>query len=180
MPTGDPHQPTEKERFQVTVLVANGLTETQIGVVLGISRECLRNHFSKELADGFTMILSMISTKLVQRALQGDKACMIFWLKTKAQWQETATVQLTGANGGPVDVRNVSTEELLKLLSRTEEDDPERDEIEDRQAERDRASSENNSRRVDPPTIEGRFNLMVSDRPRPNGHAARSTPPKTD
>lgn len=115
------YQPTDKERNQVSVLISCGLTHEQICTVLGISDQTLRKYFQNELDTGFAKVYGQMATTLVQNALiRKDKACLIFWLKTRAQWSETNKVNLSGENGGPIDLRSLSTEELVVALGSIE------------------------------------------------------------
>jgi hypothetical protein len=50
--------------------------------------------------------------------MAGDTASLIWWTKTQLRWSETQKVEVTGANGGPVqtvDFSQLSTETLLEL-----------------------------------------------------------------
>jgi hypothetical protein len=117
---GVKHVPTDESRHMVASLVANGLTQEQIAHALRISEPTLRRHYRHELDCGFTDIYAKISHTLVQRALEGEKACMIFWLKTKAGWRETSRNELTGPNGAAIDLRTLSTDDLLAAIARAE------------------------------------------------------------
>lgn len=48
-----------------------------------------------------------------------DTTAAIFWLKNRKpeQWRETKAVELTGANGGPVDFRNLTDEQLASIAA---------------------------------------------------------------
>lgn len=117
---GPKHVPTDETRHLVSSLVANGLTQEQIAHALRISEPHLRKVYRQELDCGFTDIYAKISHTLVQRALDGEKACMIFWLKTKAGWRETNRNELTGPNGAAIDLRTLSTDDLLAAIARAE------------------------------------------------------------
>jgi len=45
-----------------------------------------------------------IASSIIQDALQGDNACRFFWMKTQGGWHETRRSEVTGADGGPVDL----------------------------------------------------------------------------
>jgi hypothetical protein len=43
----------------------------------------------------------------VQKALSGDTASAIFFLKTQARWRETERHEITGADGGPLELSRI-------------------------------------------------------------------------
>lgn len=110
----------DAQRRLVIALTANGLTHQQIAAVLDTSVETLERHFVPELSHGFTRIYAAISGNLVRKALGGDRTCIIFWLKAKAGWRETTRNEVTGADGNPLDLREVSTKDLLAAIAATE------------------------------------------------------------
>lgn len=120
MPRGTPHNPTRETRAQVRALFANGLTTEQIGAYLHLSGRAVKIHYKQELKDGFDYTYAIVSGRLVKMAMEGDKTCMIFWLKTKAGWRETNRTEVTGPNGSPIDIRSVPTSQLLKALEATD------------------------------------------------------------
>lgn len=48
-----------------------------------------------------------------------DTTAAIFWLKNRKpeQWKETKAVELTGANGGPLEFRNMTDEQLAIIAA---------------------------------------------------------------
>ena len=112
--------PNDPQRRLVIALVSNGLTQKQISVVLDTSVETLRHHFAPQLGEGFTRIYAAISGNLVRKALGGDKTCIIFWLKARAGWRETTRNEVTGGDGNPLDLRAVSTKDLIAAIAATE------------------------------------------------------------
>lgn len=122
------HKPTDATRATVSALVSFGVPQEEIGSFMDISDDTLRKYYSAELkrasvernaAVASFLFRSASGATLSQGASYSDclKAAF-FWLKTRANWRETQHVELTGAQGGPiqtVDLSKVSTEALLEL-----------------------------------------------------------------
>lgn len=101
------HKPTDLTRGQVEFAAAIGVTHENIARELGITTDTLVKHYGDELSLGRDRINTKIASALADKALSGDTTAMIFWLKTRARWQETAKVELSGADGGPMTVKIV-------------------------------------------------------------------------
>ena len=43
----------------------------------------------------------------MQKALAGDTTSAIFFLKTQARWRETERHEITGADGGPLELSRI-------------------------------------------------------------------------
>jgi hypothetical protein len=113
-------QPTDEERAQVKKFAGFGLPHDMIRHLVrdGIALETLYAHFRPELDSGKAETSSQITGRLFAKAMAGDTASLIWWTKTQLRWSETQKVEVTGANGGPVqtvDFSQLSTETLLEL-----------------------------------------------------------------
>lgn len=80
-------------------MAGNGATLDQIAAVLEIAprtldvwlqREDIRRCYNR----GKYKAINQIAGKLYSKALSGDVACMIFYLKTQAGWRETKDTEL--------------------------------------------------------------------------------------
>jgi hypothetical protein len=80
-----------------------GLSIEQCAELAGTTIDILKQHFPQELANGSDMIKARITSKFIGKALEGDVACMIFYLKAQGGWREVNRHELTGANGGPIE-----------------------------------------------------------------------------
>jgi hypothetical protein len=112
--------PTDAERKQVEALSGYGLTVEMIRhLVRGrIALETLLTHFRAELDAGKAKANAQVGKRLFQKVMAGDTTAMIWWTKTQMRWSETQKVEITGANGGPVqtlDFSKLSTDLLLEL-----------------------------------------------------------------
>jgi hypothetical protein len=70
----------------------------------GIALDTLRTHFTPQLGTGKAKANAQVGKTLFQRAIGGDTTAMIWWSKTQMKWSEVQRHELTGADGGPVQV----------------------------------------------------------------------------
>lgn len=128
-----PYVPTDKDRELVSMLVALGHKEVEIVLFVinpekgrPISIRTLQGKFKKELATGLATANAKIGLTLFQKAMAGDTASLIFWLKTRARWRTTQSIELAGDAGkppirisGPSDIDKLTPEELVQLYRQT-------------------------------------------------------------
>ena len=115
-----PHEPTDKDRKQVSLMAGIGLTHDQIAKIIGISDETLRKYYDKELEISAAMMNAQVAQNLFSIATSkgaGSVASAIFWMKTRGGWREVERKEITGADGTPiavasVDLRGLSDAEL--------------------------------------------------------------------
>lgn len=114
-PFGRPtFEPTAADRKYVKELSGFGVPEDDIARVIvnlqmgkPITAKTLRKHFRDELDTGLVKANAEIARALYRKAKQGDNTCMIFWLKTRAHWKDTMTLEHTGPEGGPIEYNDV-------------------------------------------------------------------------
>jgi transcriptional regulator with XRE-family HTH domain len=112
---------TDDERVQLEAL-AQYLTQDQIADYLGISRPTLAAIFERDEEAGLrykkgkARAIGVIASNLMNKARDGDIACMIFFLKTQAGWRETNRHEITGADGGAIKITQEITDDLRKAL----------------------------------------------------------------
>ena len=56
---------------------------------------------------GKAKAIENVAQGLVQKALAGDTTSAIFFLKTQARWRETERHEITGADGGPLELSRI-------------------------------------------------------------------------
>ena len=102
-------EPTQKDREQVEALVSFGVPQKDICAFVRtpddepISVDTLRKHFRKELDTASTKANAKVAMSLFKKAMDGDTASIIFWLKTRARWHEVPQqVAFTDPDGKPV------------------------------------------------------------------------------
>lgn len=103
-----PYLPTATTRNQVYELSKVGTRYEDIAFMLSISDDTLRKYYKPELEKGRIEANAVIAGTLYEKARQGDTASMMFWLKTRAQWSEKHTTELTGEGGAPINIKVVT------------------------------------------------------------------------
>lgn len=102
-----PHKPTSEQRAQVEALTACGVSQAAISRIIGVDQKTLHVHYRDELDLGLDKANAQVAGKLFRTAMgnsPGALTAMIFWLKTRARWRTTDQVQVTGPNGGPMQI----------------------------------------------------------------------------
>lgn len=112
-PTGKeqrpPWQPTDEQRMMVKLCKADGgFTHEQIAAVLKIDADTLFKHCKEELQTGKLEVDAKIGGKLVQKCLAGDLGSIVWYEKTRRGFKDLTGLELTGANGGPIDSRSIN------------------------------------------------------------------------
>lgn len=92
--TGRPaHEPTEATRQTVQMHTMVGTPQEVVADVLGIDSKTLRKHYRDELDLAKARANASVCGSLYKKCMAGDTTAMIFWLKTQAQWKETAILE---------------------------------------------------------------------------------------
>lgn len=99
-----PHKPTDVTRKQVEALVACGIRQESICLIIGISEKTLRLHYRKELDTGIDLALAKVAGSLFKKATSQELtsasvSAAIFWLKTRGGWKEKSEVEHSGEIG---------------------------------------------------------------------------------
>ena len=105
-----PWEPTDEERRRIRLYAGLGLTQEQIALIIGKCVETLVKQCRVEMAAGKAETLAKVAGSLVQKALGGDTASAIFYLKTQGGWRETIRNEHTGADGGPIETSQVEAD----------------------------------------------------------------------
>lgn len=92
--TGRPaHEPTDATRQTVQMHTMVGTPQEIVADVLGIDAKTLRKHYRDELDLAKARANASVCGSLYKKCMAGDTTAMIFWLKTQAQWKETAILE---------------------------------------------------------------------------------------
>lgn len=121
-----PHIPDDKIRAQVSALVVAGVTQEMIGKVIGLDAKTLRKHYHEELEVALEKAIGNVSNTLLSKALAGDTASIIFFLKARGKkhgWSERH--ELTGPDGGPMETLTHDAQMFASRMARlAASDDP--------------------------------------------------------
>lgn len=104
MAQGKKHEPTQESRDTAKRLSALGCPHEDIAKRLKISADTLVKYYQDELDEGRIDANSAIAGTLFNQAKKGNTAAAIFWLKTRARWKETQVNEMTGSNGGAIQI----------------------------------------------------------------------------
>lgn len=90
---------------EVAVLSALGLEPKEIGLALNVEEKLLKTYYGRELVVSQKISNAMVARKALEMAMSGRFPEMTkFWLKARAKWKETSGVEISGPDGGPVEV----------------------------------------------------------------------------
>ena len=95
-------------QLEVYELSRVGTRHEDIALLCGFSEDTLAKYYSKELAKGRIEANAAVAGTLYEKAEQGDTQAMMFWLKTRAQWSEKITTELTGEGGAPINIKVIT------------------------------------------------------------------------
>lgn len=90
---GAPYHENPEHKHLAITMSSVGISQRQIAAVLNISVDTLAKYYGEEMAAARGKANTQIAGKLYQKAMEGDTTCMIFWLKTQAQWQEIMKIE---------------------------------------------------------------------------------------
>ncbi len=86
--TRPPHFPTMHTRETVTHLVAFGLDENQIAVIVKCTPDEVRQHYAEELEHGLARVNARVMSAVLHSALYNDSAPdRKLWLMNRAGWK---------------------------------------------------------------------------------------------
>jgi hypothetical protein len=106
---------TGEQVEQVEKMAGHGLTLDQIADCLNIGERTLERRFSEDTVvlaaykRGKAVAINAVAKTVYQKAVAGEGAFPFFYLKTQAGWRETNRMEVTGADGGPVQ-QHVTTD----------------------------------------------------------------------
>lgn len=81
--------PNDDDRWKVRCWARVGTPQAVIARELGMSEDTLRKLYADELAEAMERGIGEVAATLFQKAIMGDNAAMIFFLKTRARWVES-------------------------------------------------------------------------------------------
>jgi len=106
-----PFQPTDQDRATVKNMAAAGINQDLIRRCISgkINDKTFRKHFREELDLSATLVTGFAMSKLFACIQKGEAWAICFWLKCKANFQETTAVnqRLVDANGNDRSPLNV-------------------------------------------------------------------------
>jgi hypothetical protein len=111
-----PYQPTDELRDKVRTWAAVGTTQEVIASELGICVDTLVKYYRVELDEASARGIANIASTLYSKALTGDVASMIFYLKTRGRWSEKPIV---GDSDNPLVIQTDPLDRALEMAKQT-------------------------------------------------------------
>jgi hypothetical protein len=99
-----PYVRRESDAAKIMVHIGMGGPVSEIAADLGISSKLVAQHYKPEIAQGRARFRSKLRVKSGAIALNGDRAMLIFLLKTLLGFKETTALEHTGKDGAPIEV----------------------------------------------------------------------------
>ncbi len=104
-------KPNEEQRQQIETMAGLGMPHWQIAAILGISDETLDLALKKDITLQHQMKRGVAKASVNIRRTAYEKAfvdrdpkMIQYWLNCRERWAETSKVELTGAEGSPLQV----------------------------------------------------------------------------
>jgi len=90
-----PWEPSEEDIAKIKLYSGLGSTQEQVATMIGKCLDTLMKHEAcrEAFALGKAETLTKVAGSLVRKALAGDTASAIFYLKTQGGWKETNVVE---------------------------------------------------------------------------------------
>lgn len=85
-------------------LVACGLSQEEISYVMGCTPLEVSQHYAQEIEHGTAATNALVGAALLKNALKGDTNAQRAWLQFRARWTIPQHVELTGKDGGPIEI----------------------------------------------------------------------------
>ncbi len=93
------HEPTHETRALVEQLAAFGIPQADIAKMVKVAKNTLLRHYAEELETGAIKANAKVAGALFKAATgtgQGAITAAIFWLKTRARWKDTQSLEVSG------------------------------------------------------------------------------------
>jgi hypothetical protein len=131
-----PFEPTPELREIVEIMAACGVPQEDIGRAVKCNHITLRKYFRDELDRAALLANAKVARNLFQRACDpdGPPALSIFWLKCRAGWRDTQSVEVAGPGGAPIQVDDARAK-LAAKIARLATDEKAPDDPEDTEPE---------------------------------------------
>jgi hypothetical protein len=99
-----PHVPTPQQREMVRRLAGFGFNLDDIAITVGVSKDSIKVHYKDECRIGRVVANARVCGELFKKCMEGNMTAIIWWTKTRMGWSERIKAEITGADGGPVQL----------------------------------------------------------------------------
>jgi hypothetical protein len=117
---GEEH-PREENRDRIRLMTAIGIPHAHIASLLKMGLDTLHKHYSEELDTGASSANAVVGGKIFEAAKRGEQWACTLWAVRRMGWKETSAQELTGKDGGPIEVADAGAgKRLLDELARSD------------------------------------------------------------
>jgi hypothetical protein len=89
----------------VATMSLAGFNQKQMMDALRMSHDTLTTHYQYEIDNGRVNTMTQVVQSLAQRAIAGSDTAAIFLAKARLGWSDRQQVELTGKDGGPIEIQ---------------------------------------------------------------------------
>lgn len=115
---GEEH-PREEYRDRIKLMVAIGIPQDHIASLLKMGKATLHEAYREELEVGASSANAVVGGKIFEAAKRGEQWACTLWAVRRMGWKETNTQELTGKDGGAIEVTDAGAgKRLLDELAR--------------------------------------------------------------
>jgi hypothetical protein len=109
------HKPNDHTKGLVEGLAIAGMDNKIISQHLSISEATLKVHYKEQLAFGREGVKALGASALIKAVKEGNVTAIIFFCKTRLGFRETDRLEVTGADGQPIEYKKVGTPKFKEL-----------------------------------------------------------------
>jgi hypothetical protein len=117
---GEEH-PRDEYRDKIRLMCAIGIPKDHIASLLRMGKDTLYAFYSEELETGASSANAVVGGKIFEAAKRGEQWACTLWAVRRMGWKETNTQEVTGKDGGPIEVADAGAgKRLLDELARSD------------------------------------------------------------
>jgi hypothetical protein len=117
LPQRGEHVPNDVSMTLVRNMAMCGYRPEEIASVISLERDTLEKHYKFELYEFPKIATTNVASSLYRKAIGGDIAAQIFWMKTKGKWKEGIEIDVNTRHAISLDFSNFDDEQLDWLRS---------------------------------------------------------------
>lgn len=108
--------PREELRNQIKLMAAIGIAHAQMAGVLKMSLETLHRCYRDDLDYGASSANTVVGGKIFEAAKRGESWACSLWAARRMGWKETVAQEITGKDGGPIELTDSEARAQLREL----------------------------------------------------------------
>ena len=108
--------PRREYHDRIKLMAAIGIPHSQIAGVLKMSLETLHRCYRDDLDYGASSANTVVGGKIFEAAKRGESWACSLWAARRMGWKETTATELTGKDGGPIELTDIEARAQLREL----------------------------------------------------------------